>query len=165
MCNNDIITKQEQEQLEERTEKLLDEIMFRQAKVIEETNPTEMFYDALEALINSNKVMLEDYNTGASVRGSGIKIGYLDNKENRLYLYVDIIYNEVYTFYKKRNIIFPLTKATLLKHLQEEGLLETRASDPSRKEILRTNPRTREKERVINIRRHLVKYDDDVEDL
>ncbi len=160
MLENDIIDEKQKEKLEEKAEKVLDEIMLSQARAIEETNPTEMFYNALEALINSNKVMLEDYSTGFPIRGAGIKIGYFDSKVNRLYLYIDIIYNEVFTFYKKRNIVFPLTEPTLLKTLQEEGILETRDSDPSRKEILRTNPKTKEKERVINIRRHLEKYDD-----
>lgn len=163
MLENDIIDEKEKEKLEEKAEQVLDEIMLNQARSIEETNPTEMFYNAIEALINSNKVMLEDYSTGCPVRGTGIKIGYFDSKINRLYLYIDIIYNEVFTFYKKRNIVFPLTKPTLLKTLQEEGILETRDSDPSRKEIIRTNPKTKEKERVINIRRHLEKYADEEE--
>ena len=135
--------------------------MLNQSKVIETTNPTEMFYNALEALINSNKVMLEDYVTGYPIRGAGTKIGYFDRNANRLYLYTETIYNEVYSFYKKRNIIFPLTQSTLLKTLQEEGILETRDSDPSRKEMLRTNPKTKEKEKVINIRRHIDEYVDE----
>ena len=133
MFENEIIDEKEKEQLEETAEQVLDEIMLNQSKVIETTNPTEMFYNALEALINSNKVMLEDYATGYPIRGAGTKVGYFDRKANRLYLYTETIYNEVYSFYKKRNIIFPLTQSTLLKTLQEEGILETQKQKKKKK--------------------------------
>ena len=122
-----------------------------QEKELEESNPINMFYSALDELYATKKIYFIDYKTGMPVDGQeeGAFVGYIDSEKNRYYLYPDTIYREIYKFYISNGNKFPLTALSLWRYLQDECLLKM--TDKSRKTVLRTDVRTGKKVRVLDI--------------
>lgn len=148
---NKIINKEEYNKLSNECYSILTDISNKQQNEIEKTNPIEMFYGAIEELLNTGKICLLNYKTGEPVneKGTGTFAGYLDNEKNRYYFFKETIYKEIYKFYSANDEKFPLPALSLWRYLQEEGVLYM--TDESRKTVLRTDVTTGKKVRVVDV--------------
>lgn len=147
-----IINETTQRELEIEAKTILEEIAKEQTKeILEDKNPIDMFYTAIENMINTNTIYLLNYKLGTPInkKDKGTKLGYFD--DNYYYLFPQSIYQQILSFYDKSKVKFPLSKTTLFKTLQNEGLLYM--TDKSRKTVVRVDPFTKQKEIVIQVRR------------
>ena len=91
---------------------------------IDADKPTSMFIDAIQELINAEKVCIESASSENYIGfGFGEKIGYYD--DHFFYLRKDITFNQVIKFYKEQDVRFPLKKERLLAEMEEEGKIRT----------------------------------------
>ena len=148
---NEIIVAEQKGSLLNEASNIFWHIAEEQEKELEESNPINMFYSALDELYATKKIYFIDYKTGMPVDGQeeGAFVGYIDSEKNRYYLYPDTIYREIYKFYISNGNKFPLTALSLWRYLQDECLLKM--TDKSRKTVLRTDVRTGKKVRVLDI--------------
>ena len=148
---NNIIVAEQKEALINEASNILWDIAEEKDKEIEEANPINMFYLALDELYITKKIYFKDYKTGIPVdgKGEGTFVGYIDNEKTRYYLLPDTVYREIYKFYISNGNKFPLTALSLWRYLQDAGLLKM--TDKSRKTVLRTDVITGEKVRVLDI--------------
>ncbi len=146
-CNN-ILSEEDQHKLLDEGYNILFSICNNQQEEIEVSNPINMFYDAIDELISTNKIYLLDYKTGVPLTNNNGKLaGYLNKEKDRYYFFESIIYGEVCKLYAINGNNFPLTALSLWKYLQEEGYMENK----SRKTVERTDPLTRNKIRVVDV--------------
>ena len=148
---NEIIVAEQKGSLLNEASNIFWHIAEEQEKELEESNPINMFYSALDELYATKKIYFIDYKTGMPVDGQeeGAFVGYIDSEKNRYYLYPDTIYREIYKFYISNGNKFPLTALSLWRYLQDECLLKM--TDKSRKTVLRTDVRTGKKVWVLDI--------------
>ena len=150
----------ENEYLENRNEalKVLQEIALSQQSEIEQSNPINMFYTAVEELLDSGKIYLYDFEEGSmplssdSINGkiNGTAVGFIDKRKKRFYFYPTVIYNEVCKFYSHNNTKFPLTALNLWRYMYDEGLLfKTEKSD--RKEVKRVDKWLKKQVSVVDV--------------
>jgi len=146
----EVIDEQEVNSLMNEAVEILKELANKQTDEIEESNPINMFYNAIEEMVNTNTIYMLDYKNGQPVKHSskGQFVGYKD--EEYYYFYQDTIYAEVDKYYRRNGNKFPINRASLLKMLDQEGLLHK--TDVSRKTVMRTAPDTGEKIRVIAVK-------------
>ena len=150
---NNVITKKEQEEWENKAQIELDDILEEQTDYIDIKDPIEMFYSAMRRLYEIRKITFVDYGNGKLLHFNGREVGYVDG--NRLYLYWKSktdhpIYDEVCDYYRKKGTKFPLTAPVLLKELDKRGLLE-KTGDKKSKTVYKTDPLDKNKVKVINI--------------
>ncbi len=93
---------------------------------MKETNPTNMFFNALNELLIQGSVYITDHKTGISVFGEDFKrtaelIGWTD--ENYLYLMPDATMKNVISFLRSQNIEFPLSKTAFGDMLKTTGIV------------------------------------------
>lgn len=153
-----IITADEKQKLSMEGLDILLSISANQQEEIETSNPINMFYNAIEELLDTGKIYLYDYAKGSkpkvtelvSGKSKGTAVGFIDKKKQRYYFYPTVIYNEVCKFYAFNNSKFTLSALNLWRYLQEEGLLEM--TDESRKTVLRTDTFTNKKVRIVDVK-------------
>ena len=122
----EIISKEQEKELEEEGYITLNKVAEQQAQEIDDSNPVNMFISALEQLYTTNRIYLKDYNDCTITEYDNTTlVGYVDNKtdEGVYYFFPDIIYKEVVRFYKEQDIKFPISKPALWKYLDMEGYL------------------------------------------
>ena len=146
LIENQIINEKEYDEERNEALKVLQELAQSQQSEIEQSNPKNMFYKAVEEQIDTGKIYLYDYEEGSmpvdgdSLNGKikGTAVGFIDKKKKRFYFYPTIIYNEVCKYYSQNNTKFPLTSLNLWRYMYDEGLLlKTEKSD--RKEVKRVD--------------------------
>lgn len=140
------------EELKKEAYTILLNIANKQEETTTDTDPINMFYKAIYELEATEKIYLIDYKTGYPLNENpkGRKVGYLDKEKNQYYFFPETIYAEICKFYAGQECKFPLSKLSLLKYLQEEDLLFM--TDPSRKTVKRTDPKTKQKIEVIAVK-------------
>lgn len=127
MLENETITYEQKEELENICYSTLIEIAERQAQEIDNTSPVQMFVSAIEQLYTTKQIYLKDYNECNDTEYDNTTlIGYVDNKsgeEGLYYFFPELTYRAVVKFYKEQDIKFPISKSALWKYLDTEGYL------------------------------------------
>lgn len=148
---NNVINEEEKNNLLNKADEVLNEVMLSQLEFVEEAGPVAMFYSAINILLKTEKINLLDYKTGEPVNTKGVSVGYIDRKKKVYYFFWNknehLIYDLVYKFYSNRRKKFIWIPPVFLKILNSEGVLYM--TDPSRKAVKRTDPITKEKHDVI----------------
>lgn len=149
---NQIITIEDNQKLINEAYQILTSISQNQQREIEGSNPINLFYDAIDSLLSNGKICLLDYKTGNPIKENitGKFVGYIDREKGRYYFEPNVIYSEVYKLYSANGEKFPLSALNLWRYLNDEGLLNM--TDPSRKTVLRTDAKTGEKVKVIDVK-------------
>lgn len=152
MLTNGIIQEQEKEQLESEAEKVLTQIAFNQVATIQENDIINLFYEAIEELINTDKIYLLNYNNDLSLKEQpkGKLVGFIDEKEGYYYFYPKTIFAEVTSFYKRLGGEFPVNKNYLWDIMADEGLIYL--TSKNRKTVERIDKQTGKKVTVIGIK-------------
>lgn len=133
MLENNIITSVDKQELEKTAQTVLTELVEEQSIELQDLQPSQLFYDAIEQLIASNQINLLDASKGwkfGDIQYTGEHVGFYDMQTKLYYFFPNIIYKNVIQFYEKQKKKFPLTENTLWKYLKEEGFLIT--NDPKR---------------------------------
>lgn len=97
----------------------------QQINAVRDDNPSIKFISKLNSLIESKSVLILDKSSYQYAGGNNF-IGFED--ENYYYLIADIVHKEVKKLCNEQNELFTVSKKTLLKHLAEDGYIETSAS-------------------------------------
>ena len=93
-----------------------------QGRVSKTETPVNMFLDAVRSMISGGVVWVEDLTDGAKNTGSSKpKLGWVDS--NNYYLDPPMAYNQVYSFYRGQETVFPIGKDTLWGQLEKEGII------------------------------------------
>jgi hypothetical protein len=116
---NNVISETEMNNLNDKIIQVLNSLMQSQTQEIEELKPVDMFYSAIEELLQSYAIRVLNIATGIAI-GAGKEVGFYDPRKEVLYLHPTLIYNEVLKFYNNK---FPIPPNTLWRYLAEEGLL------------------------------------------
>lgn len=150
---NNVINEEEKNNLLNKAEDVLNEVMLEQLEFVEESGPVPMFYTAINILLKTEKINVLDYETGEPVNSKGASVGYIDRKKKSYYFFWNknehLIYDSVYKFYSNKRKKFIWIPPVFLKILDSEGVLYM--TDPSRKVVKRTDPITKEKHEVIEV--------------
>lgn len=130
-----IIDETTQKKLEADANITIDDLLESQAQEIEELKPDQMFFNALEQLLSTKQVILQDIDTSfeQSIYEKNEFAGFIDKNENVYYLLPDVIFNKINSFYCQGNIKFPINAKTLWKYLAENGYLEMYKSKDGKK--------------------------------
>ena len=146
--------------LENRQEALevLREIALNQQLEIEQSNPVNMFYNAVEELLDTGKIYLYDFEEGSipfninSLNGriTGTAVGFIDKKKKRFYFYPTTIYNEVCKYYSYNNTKFPLTAPNLWRYMYDGGFL-FKSDKSNRTEVKRVDQYLKRQIRVVDV--------------
>lgn len=150
--NYEIIDDKEKQQLLSDFNNCLEElIQYQNKNILSEKDPIEMFYNAIEEMIAIERIYLLDRNTSLPINNKekGTLVGYIDNEY--YYLFPNTIYSEILNFYGKTRTPFSLNKSTLLKMLQQQGLLYM--TDKSRKTVNIIDKDSKEQKKVIKVKR------------
>ncbi len=148
---NSIISEEEKRNLLENSKEILKKVAQKQAQEIKNLTPTEMFYNAIEQLIQTNRINLLDFKNCSTIDFDRKRIdGFIDNETKQYYFYPETIYSAVCKFYSEAKNPFNISLSTLLKELHNSNALYM--TDPSRKTVIRVNPITKEKMRVIAVK-------------
>ena len=113
----------------------LDIVMENQIKLYKKQEIENVFIEALEELINTNKVYLVDLNEDNNeIIYQGKFIGYKDKEF--LYLHDSTIYGEVNTFLSKKNESLNISMDALLKILRDKGMIKTETNQLKPKKLV-----------------------------
>lgn len=127
-----VISDDEKNKLDNKIIEVLNNLVDEQTQEVKELKPVQMFYTAIEELILAHSIRVTNIKTNCDI-GAGKDVGYYDDDKKRLYLYPNIIYNEISRFYNGK---FPVPANTLWKYMAEEGLLYQ--NDKKRYKVART---------------------------
>lgn len=150
--DNEIINEEQLTEWNEHAKVKLSQLLEHEKDIVENVDPVNMFYAAVDELFQTDKIYVLDYADGQAIIGysKGERVGYIDKKEGYYYFYETTIYNKINSFYGGKNGDFPLSKLDLWRQLDNKGLLFR--NDPSRYQIQRRNPITHDKESVIAVK-------------
>lgn len=125
MTENKALTLEESQELEKNMYIAFDELIEEQTLELEELNPVDMFYSALEQLFISNSIRVVDYETGRNFNGmyNGEKVGFYNRELQQLFLFPDIIYTKIAEFYSKQGINFPIPKRSFWGYMYSNECL------------------------------------------
>ncbi len=140
----EIISEEQEKELEEEGYITLDKVAEQQAQEIDESSPINMFISAIEQLYTTGRIYLKDYNDCTITEYDNTTlVGYVDNKtdEGVYYFFPDLIYNQVVRFYKEQDLKFPISKPALWKYLDMEGYLY-KTPKSTRRTVRRKVPNT-----------------------
>lgn len=106
---------------------VFDRAMKEQAELQKDTEPVQMFINALNELISSGRYGFHALNNDGSISCNGVLpsdkiLGYDETNGEYYYCYSDITYQAVSKFYDGQ---FPIGRATLFKHLEKAGVIAT----------------------------------------
>lgn len=159
---NDVINEEEKNNLLNKADEVLNEVMLEQLEFVEESGPVAMFYSAINILLKTEKINLLDYKTGEPINSRGVLVGYIDREKETYYFFWNknehLIYDFVYKFYSNKRKKFIWIPPVFLKILDSEGVLYM--TDDSRKTVKRRDPLTKGKHDVIQVP---IKFDADGE--
>ena len=127
-----VLSDDEKNKLDNKIIEVLNNLVEEQTQEVKELKPVEMFYSAIEELISAPSIRITNIKTNFDI-GAGKDVGYYDDDKKRLYLYPNIIYNEISRFYNGK---FPVPANTLWRYMSEEGLLYQ--NDKKRYKVART---------------------------
>lgn len=120
-----VITEEKMKQMKEDAWKILMEIAIKQSSKTEENRTDNMFFEAAQELLASNKIYLKSYKNYMREPDESLStfVGYYDESKERCYLIPNVIFNEVVKFYGIQGIKFPGNAASTWKYLKEAGRL------------------------------------------
>lgn len=127
-----VISEQEKIKLDNNMRKALNTLTIEQTQQVKELKPTEMFYNALEELLQTNTIRVTDVSRNLQI-GDGREVGFYSSERKVFYLYQSVIFNEISRFYNNK---FPIPQNTLWKYMVEEGFLYR--TDDKRYKVSRT---------------------------
>lgn len=119
--------------LDNKIYEVLNSLINEQTQEISDLKPTEMFYVAVEELLQTNTIRLTNVSSGNTV-GNGTDVGFYSREKDVLMLYPNAVFKEVSKFY---NYKFPINEKTLWRYLYEEGFLYRSDSDSKRNKVTR----------------------------
>ena len=96
-----------------------------QGQYITDEKPTVKFIGALRELLALKQCVVQNVRkpaTEQAVKPSGF-IGYED--DTFYYFHAGILYKNIYEFYNKQGVTFPVSEKTLWKQMEDEGLIQT----------------------------------------
>lgn len=126
------ISEQEKIKLDSNMRKVLNTLIIEQTQQVKELKPTEMFYNALEELLQTNAIRVTDVSQNLQI-GDGREVGFYSSERKVFYLYQSVIFNEISRFYNNK---FPIPQNTLWRYMVEEGFLYR--TDDKRYKVSRT---------------------------
>ena len=159
MCENEIITEEQETDLIDLSNTIFEELMSEQQEEIVFLNPIEMFYDAIEEMFATNQIKVLTYPNANDIPGTGgTKVGYYysattHDSDDYYYFFPGITYQKVVDYYKKKDSKFPINDKTLWKYLFEENLLYR--TDKTRYTVCRTVQGVSQKVVAIKIRNNI----------
>lgn len=127
-----VISEQEKKKLDNNMRKVLNTLTIEQTQQVQELKPTEMFYNALEELLQTNEISVKDVSRNLQI-GGGKNVGFYSSELKLFYLHQSKIFNEISRFYNNK---FPVPQNTLWRYMVEEGLLYR--TDKKRYKVART---------------------------
>lgn len=127
-----VISEQEKIKLDNNMRKALNTLTIEQTQQVKELKPTEMFYNALEELLQTNTIRVTDVSRNLQI-GDGREVGFYSSERKVFYLYQSVIFNEISRFYNNK---FPISQNTLWRYMVEEGFLYR--TDDKRYKVSRT---------------------------
>ena len=107
-------------EIAERFQQILYQLVAKQAESIDEDKPTHIFIRKLYALLESNQAYVDDKNNPGEL-GFGTCLGYQD--DTFLYLHSELCHKVVRKFCEEQGENFSCTHKSLLKAMAEEGLI------------------------------------------
>lgn len=113
-----IIQEKELEQKLREAEAIFMEIVCNQYAEMNIENPLSMYLNAINELITSNKMPLLEIGEDVITQ----KYGWYDDQF--YYLLPELTYSNIFTFWQKRNKVFPLTMRKLHELLEEYSIIE-----------------------------------------
>lgn len=113
-----------------------------QSESMKGEKPIDMFLDALRELRAVGAVHVVDLDPNKQ----GDCIGFA--KETYVFLYPVVSYNSVAELYRKQGTRFPLTRPSLWRRMQQEGLLEPQRNSQARTKCIRIDIFDREERQV-----------------
>ena len=122
---NGVITEYEMQQMKDKAWKILMEVAKKQSSRTEDNRTDNMFFEAVQELLASNKIYLKSYKNYMREPDESLStfVGYYDESKERCYLIPNVIFNEVVKFYGVQGIKFPGNAASTWKYLKEAGRL------------------------------------------
>ena len=117
-----VIDTEAAEELKVRAFNLFMKLGEEQSRKIDSDKPTVKFINALRELLATSSCHVKGLKDMVNEFNSMGFIGYED--DHYYYLYGDTTVKEIVQFYNQQGITFPVSKLTLLKHLEAEGLIE-----------------------------------------
>jgi len=123
--NKQAITYEKMQQLKIESWNNLIKAAQKQSMKTEENRTDNMFFRAVQELLESSKIYLKSYQNYKTEpdRSFATFVGYYDEEKQRCYLLPNVIFNEVIKFYGVQGIKFPGNELSTWKYLKEEGRL------------------------------------------
>jgi hypothetical protein len=116
-----VLSEEEGTKLAEEAWNTLNLIIETQSEIIKEQQPVSKFFGILQELLAQKRAYLANLNNVAPMDAENLlpekQIGWVGEKT--VYLYMNNAYTEVYNFLKDQGEIFPIKKATLIKHIAQ----------------------------------------------
>ncbi|HBG3821701.1 TPA: bifunctional DNA primase/polymerase [Clostridioides difficile] len=129
----------------------LDIVMKNQIKLYKKQEIETVFLEALEELINTNKLYLVDLNeNNDEAIYQGKFIGYKD--KDFLYLHDATVYGEINTFLNKRNESLNISMDALLKIFRDKGMIKTETNQLKPKKLVPVDGE-RKRLRLVHLKR------------
>ena len=132
MNNANVLTNDDLQFLVSEFADILINLAISQSKTVTEDNPSIKFITKLNSLLESRIARVQDIKTYQYAGGDGF-IGYEDDMY--YYLIPSISHKLVKKLCDEQGELFSVSERTLLKHLDEDGFIET--SKDSRTKLLR----------------------------
>ena len=108
----------------------IDTISIQQSSLIDDLNPVEMFFNAIEELISNKTIYIDDILdtrfqslTMPPLNSKSELVGYLDASKGCYYFFPNSIYSSITNHYKSINQKFPLSQKALWQYLEKSGYL------------------------------------------
>ena len=123
--NKQAITYEKMHQLKIESWNNLIKAAQKQSMKTEENRTDNMFFRAVQELLESSKIYLKSYQNYKMEpdRSFATFVGYYDEEKKRCYLLPNVIFNEVVKFYGVQGIKFPGNEISTWKYLKEAGRL------------------------------------------
>ncbi|MCR8859152.1 MULTISPECIES: hypothetical protein [Bacillus] len=113
-----VIKEEEMRMKLNQAENLFMQLVSNQHVEMDIEDPLRMYLNTVDELIASNKMPLSKIGEDIITQ----KYGWYDNRY--YYLLPELTYSNIFTFWQKRNKVFPLTMRKLHELLEENGIIE-----------------------------------------
>lgn len=136
MLDKNIIYDYEDEFYNEKADKVIDDLVSAQNKLISSNSPKDQFLNTLKEAIDSKSIRIATLNEKNQVIETNLAniCGYKDQKY--YYFYTDKLYTFVKREHIKKGVNMGISQRALVKQLREEGIVNVDADNNSPKKVI-----------------------------
>lgn len=136
MLDKSIIYDYEDEFYNEKADKVIDDLVSAQNKLISSNSPKDQFLNTLKEAIDSKSIRIATLNEKNQVIETNLAniCGYKDQKY--YYFYTDKLYTFVKREHIKKGVNMGISQRALVKQLREEGIVNVDADNNSPKKVI-----------------------------